>query len=994
MRHFADAHPEYFAQTGLQESSGYIPTAKEKNDPRFVMALSVDVQPGATGKNANRMSLKTDAQGRPQQARTNGLVESLAREFEQFDESTALFEIKMTGKNLRAEAAKTGAQAGMEFEMIVPNTEVDVEPEYEPDMDQDRRARSFDDVRDFFDDGDYNNRRDVNNLVVELIGEYEEWQQEQTDEAWAREGIDFIRDFVENNDLFDRDQALEQARDEVMDANPDLPQESEDFQKLVSTRINELQEQFVLESFEDKGRVYNDAFETFADEQREEYDERSFLDDKYSYMSDIQSNFDINWPYYYDINDGQDGDMDGQQVADEFSSYMNKPVNYSSQYHGGRREPGTYVVEPDGSLEGDNPGDGGLEFVSPPMPIDEMISDLNKVKAWADKTGCYTNDSTGLHINISVPDYSINKLDYVKLAILMGDEYILDLFGRSGNTYAKSAMGKIKSALTQKPEAAAQIMDLMKQGLDGAATKAIHTGITDKYTSINTKTGYIEFRSPGGDWLDSNFTNIENTLLRFTVALSAAINPEAYRKEYLTKLYKLLSEGMADKSDVNIIQLFSNYSAGELDKAALIRQVRQKQLARDVASGKATGKMWWRVSRPGYFASVEVVAASKQEAIALGKKEYPEWDYSTDMTATPVRPYTDPTATSAVPQGGNTGTWGVWVPSLDRYATIGNAGPRRFESESDAQAWIQDYNTRHAGNDLGLVAREVTPTQPQEYEVFDRDTGATMHQFTASTDQEVAVELNDYRTMGPHNLTPEQAQQRFGLRRAGSTPIARQPQFQEPNASRGDLNPRGPGPWEIYRISDGSRVRVLDQTNRQEAEAAARRALGLRGEAPDLYGVRTYAVRTPQPVGSAPRSEYELFLKSNGQVVTAPSGNPIIFSATDPDDAANKIARYVADFNLPGDPSNYDVRSVQQPGQSDAAQGGLVDVAGEQPAAAPQAQQEWTGAWLVLNSEGRVLQRFTGIGNVQADANRHAMNWLRSNPRHMQAGVTVAPEMA
>jgi hypothetical protein len=212
--------------------------------------------------------------------------------------------------------------------------------------------------------------------------------------------------------------------------------------------------------------------------------------------------------------------------------------------------------------------------------------------------------------------------------------------------------------------------------------------------------------------------------------------------------------------------------------------------------------------------------------------------------------------TPGVPQGGNTGDWAVWVPALERYATIGNAGARRFETEADAQAWIQDYNTRHSGNDLGLAAREIATAQPA---------------------------------------------------------------FQEPNAARGDLNPRGPGPWEIYRISDNSSVRNLTHTDRQMAGQEARMALGMRGEAPELYAVRTR--------------------------------------------------------------------------QSDAAQGGVVDVAGEQPTA-PQAQQEWTGAWLVLDPNGRVLQRFTGIGNVQADANRHAMNWLRSNPRHMQAGVTVAPEMA
>jgi Putative amidoligase enzyme len=830
-----------------------------------------------------------------------------AQEFLKLLAEASLFEINMGAKNLRRAVQDIDALAGMEFEMIVPNVETDVEPEWEPDMDQDERARSFSAVRDFFHDGDYNGRRAVDNLMEELQGEYEEWQQEQTDESWKSEGIDYMRDFVEVNDLFDRDEALDQARDEVMTANPDLPQESEDFQKLLSAKLDELQEQFVLESFEARGRVYNDAFETFAEEQREEYDERSFFDDQYQTMSDIQSNFDITWPHYYNINDGQNGDVDIDQVADEFGSYMGKPVNASQRYHGARREAGHYVVEPDGSLKGDNPGDSGLEFVSPPMPVKDLLADLAKVKRWADKTGAYTNDSTGLHINISVPNYSIDKLDYTKLAILMGDEYVLELFGRTGNTYAKSAMDKIKTALKTKPESAAEIMKLMKKGLDGFATKAIHSGITEKYTSINTKTGYIEFRSPGGDWLDTKFDKIENTLMRFTVALNAAIDPEAYRKEYLTKLYKLLSNDM-EKNDSDIIQLFSNYSAGDLDKAALIRQVRQKQLARNVAKGKATGKMWWKVSNPANsFASIEVVASSKEEAIdkAIEPGNYPDWArVKNTLKATPLRPYTAPTQTSTVPQGSSTGNWGVWVPSLDRYATIGNAGPRRFESEADAEAWIQDYNTRHSGNDLGLVAREVTAAQPQEYEVFDRDTGATVDTFTASNDQEVARGINDYRTMGPHDLTPEQAQQRYGLRRAGSTPIARQPQFQEPDVRRGDLTPRGPGPWEIYRLSDNSSVRVLSHTDRPSAEVEARMALGMRGEAPELYGVRTYAVRTPQPA------------------------------------------------------------------------------------------QEWTGAWLVLNSEGRVLQRFTGIGNVQADANRHASNWLRSNPRHMQAGVTVVPEMA
>jgi hypothetical protein len=118
--------------------------------------------------------------------------------------------------------------------------------------------------------------------------------------------------------------------------------------------------------------------------------------------------------------------------------------------------------------------------------------------------------------------------------------------------------------------------------MDQLASKAIHSGVTEKYTSINTKNGYIEFRSPGGDWLNDNFAEIENTLRRFTVALSAAVDPEMYRQEYLKKLYKLLDVS----GEKDPLSYFAKYSAGELPKAALKSFVRQAQLERGVKRGK------------------------------------------------------------------------------------------------------------------------------------------------------------------------------------------------------------------------------------------------------------------------------------------------------------------------------------------------------------------------------------------------------------------------
>jgi len=69
---------------GLKESSGYIPTAAEANDPRFEMALTVDVRPGALGKAANSFLLNTDRQGHPQELRPDGLVNRMMVEYLEF----------------------------------------------------------------------------------------------------------------------------------------------------------------------------------------------------------------------------------------------------------------------------------------------------------------------------------------------------------------------------------------------------------------------------------------------------------------------------------------------------------------------------------------------------------------------------------------------------------------------------------------------------------------------------------------------------------------------------------------------------------------------------------------------------------------------------------------------------------------------------------------------------------------------------------------------
>ena len=513
-----------------------------------------------------------------------------------------IFEINMSPTSLKSLAADIDARAGMEFEMIVPNVDVD-EGELEPDYDQDERCSDFDDIRNFFEDGDYNSRRDVNELIDELITEYHEVMDEKMMSAWESDGYDFLHQWIKNN-VSEEDIASELGIDVNAEDYDGL--ESEDF------------ETFVEKSWSENDSNYESALDEYRDDYMGDFSEGDFLRYKgYRYMSDINNSFDITWPHWTTSNDGE---ADVDQVAQNFQHAVGRPVKASQNYHSGSVERPSksqqhYVVEPDGSLDGDNDGDTGLEFVSPPLPLSELLSDLQKVKKFADTYNCYTNDSTGLHINISVPDYSLEKLDFVKLALLMGDEYILDKFGRATNTYAKSAMKMVRDRVANQPEDAGQLLAQMKGTLSDMATKIVHSGNTSKYTSINTKNGYIEFRSPGGDWLNENFDKIESTLLRFTVALDAAIDPNKYRAEYLKKLYTLL----APKSAGDTMGIFAKYAAGEMPKAALKSFIKQAQLERQLkkqpaAQAQATAQPKYEIYDRTTGRALEQYAAANDEA--------------------------------------------------------------------------------------------------------------------------------------------------------------------------------------------------------------------------------------------------------------------------------------------------------------------------------------------------------------------------------------------
>jgi hypothetical protein len=477
-----------------------------------------------------------------------------------------LMEINMSPSSLKKLSSQIDALAGMEFEMCVPNIEGGGDSgsgDHEPDYDYDERCRSIDDAVQFFHDGDWNSRRDVERLRERMQSDFSDWLMDKVYQDWERHGEEYLEEWVPNN--------VDES-----EWNPE---------GLEGKARQEALEEFIAGMHANPGS--SDAFDEYREENQESYDESDWLDDDdLDRMSSIENTYSMTWPHWRSTGGGETSIED---VADSFRDAVGRPILASTSYHSSRVErPSTknleYIVEPDSSIDVDDSDDAGLEFVSPPLPLNDLLSDLDKVKKWANRTGCYTNDSTGLHINVSVPGFDISKLDYVKLALLLGDEHVLEVFGRSGNTYCKSAIGKVKDRVKKNPDTAEHLLNQMRDHMDQLATKAIHSGVTDKYTSINTKTGYIEFRSPGGDWLAklNEGDEIQQTLLRFVVAMDAAMKPELYREEYLKKLYKLLDV----TSNQDPLWYFSTYSAGGFSPTVLKSFIRQTQLERGVKRGK------------------------------------------------------------------------------------------------------------------------------------------------------------------------------------------------------------------------------------------------------------------------------------------------------------------------------------------------------------------------------------------------------------------------
>lgn len=519
-----------------------------------------------------------------------------AQESQDSDEPM-LSEINMSPAALAqfaSHAAEYGVRAGFEAELLFTKITAGGGDEYEPDYESDESINSgttLEDLQDFYSETMSRSNRvwaRIEEEYLDAVGEKaQEFAEENFEERAREEALDG-RDIEElEREALEQDGDLsDEDIERILDAGRKAPtfwsskeqrayrEANPDYDRY--WQIRDIAEEFLSSKIEE---LRDEIEEQLRDEfyQTNDYSLGDWLNDQdITSMYDLSNIYELDWPHWNPMG-GEAFDMtDMEQAAGVLEKSLGKNVRVSGAYHDATRDNSTYIIEPDSSLSPDDNDDAAAEVVSPPMPLDEMMQDMEKVFDWAEnRYGAYTNRSTGLHVGVSLPDMA--DVDYVKLALLLGDEYVLKQFNRSASQYTESVFKKI--AGTTNTQTIAQAVDALKKGLvDQASTALKYTvfrsgGSTGKYVSINWRGDYIEFRSMGADYL-SDRDKIVNTIYRYVRALVSAADANMDRREYLTRLYKVIQGANTNVSGpkaepVNMV--ITKYLAGDIGKEEVIK---------------------------------------------------------------------------------------------------------------------------------------------------------------------------------------------------------------------------------------------------------------------------------------------------------------------------------------------------------------------------------------------------------------------------------------
>jgi hypothetical protein len=229
-----------------------------------------------------------------------------------------------------------------------------------------------------------------------------------------------------------------------------------------------------------------------------------------------------------------------KNTADQLAVYLSralkeKVVVNGTGYASWNLTHDTSIKDSEGRSDEEDQDGYGVEIVSPPQPPSKALEQLAIVFDILNKYDIETNESTGVHVNISLEN--LEAFDPLKLVLFMGDEHILKKFDRTTNTFTNSQLRRVVDSISTTGKIPKAVDELIALGREGLKE-------TGKYFSVNLLhlPKYLEFRAAGGADYHKRLHDIREVTGRWLTAVEIAAKPDLYRKEYLKKVMKLIDK--------------------------------------------------------------------------------------------------------------------------------------------------------------------------------------------------------------------------------------------------------------------------------------------------------------------------------------------------------------------------------------------------------------------------------------------------------------------
>ena len=389
-------------------------------------------------------------------------------------------------------------------------------------------------------------------LPEQAYEDYSDWlytkgQEEYLDDLLTdkveevKEDEDYLNEFIDSGGG-PSSEAVERYKDNFEEEDP---KEYENREEDGWEYINWVRE-FVEEEYEEEYLAWlrNEVAEEYdlSDEAKElaggDYSMGDWIDDNYSYITSFLDDYG----YEYSRSGG---DVEG--VADELMAWIKDNSEFQnypeSGDYGDTNTTTGWAVENDSSIEADE--GAAAELISPVFnsPRD-MLTEMKSLFDWSEKN-FGTNRSTGLHVTMSwhgeaAGQQSNAEPNKLKMALLLGDEYLLAEFGRLKNSYAKSQYQNVLRHAEGMKRGNKQSFEDFENEL----TKGISN---DKFQSIHFKTekdrnagtNLIEFRIAGGADYNTMYEKVVKACVRYSTIMEAGYT-DAYQKDYVNAVFKLL----------------------------------------------------------------------------------------------------------------------------------------------------------------------------------------------------------------------------------------------------------------------------------------------------------------------------------------------------------------------------------------------------------------------------------------------------------------------